>query len=55
MTGHILTAEKLFFVLGLFMGVRACFTSFFNMGVMYVKEASVSEKRLQVRDVFTYM
>ncbi|XP_068719286.1 ATP-binding cassette sub-family C member 4-like [Montipora capricornis] len=47
MTGHILTAEKLFFVLGLFMGVRSCFTSLFNMGVMYVKEASVSEKRLQ--------
>ena len=49
MTGHTLTAERVFVVLGLFMSVRVCFTSFFSFGVMYLKEASVSEKRLQVR------
>ena len=51
MTGHTLTAERVFVVLGLFMSVRVCFTLFFSLGVMYLKEASVSEKRLQVRTV----
>ncbi|XP_022806581.1 multidrug resistance-associated protein 4-like [Stylophora pistillata] len=47
MTGHILTAEKVFVVLGLLMAVRVCFTLFFSLGVMYLKESAVSEKRLQ--------
>ena len=49
LTGHTLTAERVVVVLGLFMSVRVCFLSFFSRGVMYLKEASVSEKRLQVR------
>lgn len=44
MIGYIFIVEKLFFVLGLFMGVRVCFIFFFNMGVMYVKEVFVLEK-----------
>lgn len=48
MTGNTLTAERVFVVLGLFMAVRTGFTVFFAMGMMYLKESSVSEKRLQV-------
>lgn len=48
MTGHTLTAERVFVVLGLFMAVRVGFTLFFSLGMMYLKESSVSEKRLQV-------
>jgi len=48
MTGHTLTAERVFVVLGLFVAVRVNFTLFFSMGIMYLKESSVSEKRLQV-------
>lgn len=48
MTGHTLTAERVFVVLGLFLAVRASFTLFFSLGMMYLKESSVSEKRLQV-------
>ncbi|KAL9972704.1 hypothetical protein ACROYT_G019064 [Oculina patagonica] len=47
MTGNTLTAERVFVVLGLFMAVRTGFTVFFAMGMMYLKESSVSEKRLQ--------
>ncbi|CAH3114175.1 unnamed protein product [Pocillopora meandrina] len=47
MTGHILTAERVFVVLGLLMAVRVCFTLFFSLGVMYLKESAVSEKRVQ--------
>lgn len=47
MTGHILTAERVFVVLGLLMAVRVCFTLFFSFGVMYLKESAVSEKRVQ--------
>ena len=49
MTGHILTAERVFVVLGLLMAVRVCFTLFFSLGVMYLKESAVSEKRVQVK------
>lgn len=48
MTGNTLTAERVFVVLGLFMAVRVSFTLFFSLGIMYTKESSVSEKRLQV-------
>ena len=48
MTGHTLTAERVFVTLGLFMALRAGFTLFFSLGIMYTKESSVSEKRLQV-------
>ena len=48
MTDHVLTAKRVFVVLGLFMSVRTCFTVFFSNAVMDLKEASVSEKRLQV-------
>lgn len=48
LTGNTLTAERVFVVLGLFMAVRASFTLFFFLAVMYFKESSVSEKRLQV-------
>ena len=47
-TGHKLNAEVLFFVVGLFMAIRPSFIIFFGNGVMYLKQASVSEKRLQV-------
>ncbi|XP_068702097.1 ATP-binding cassette sub-family C member 4-like isoform X3 [Montipora foliosa] len=47
MTGHTLTVERLFVVLGLFFSVRDCTTVFFSVSVMYLKEGSVSEKRLQ--------
>ena len=57
-TGHTLNAKVLFFVVGLFMAIRACFIIFFSNGVMHLKETSVSEKRLQVgvaySDLFTY-
>ena len=49
LTDHALTAERVFVVLGLFMAVRVCFTLFFPRGVMFLRESSVSEKRLQVR------
>ena len=52
-TGHTLTAERVFVVLGLFMAVRVSFTLFFAMGMMYIKESSVSEKRLQVTLLFS--
>lgn len=48
MTGHMLTAQRVFVVLGLFMAVRACVTLFFPLAVMFLKESSVSEKRVQV-------
>ena len=48
MTQHTITPERVFVVLGLFLSVRVCFTLFFSLGVMYLKEATVSEKRLQV-------
>ena len=54
MTGHTLTAERVFVVLGLFNGVKAPFTLFFSLAVMYVKESSVSEKRLQVKISFLH-
>ena len=47
-TGRTLNAKVLFFVVGLFMAIRPCFINFFSNGVMYLKQASVSEKRLQV-------
>ncbi|XP_044176120.1 ATP-binding cassette sub-family C member 4-like isoform X1 [Acropora millepora] len=46
-SGRTLNAELLFFVVGLFMAIRASFIIFFGNGVMYLKQASVSEKRLQ--------
>ena len=55
MTGHTLNAERVFVVLGLFMAVRANFTLFFSLGMMYTKESSVSEKRLQVTISFFQM
>lgn len=48
MTGHTLTAERVFVVLGLFMAVRVSFVLFCSLAVMYGKESSVSEKRVQV-------
>ena len=48
MTDHVLTAERVFVVLGLFLSVRVSFSLFFSNAVMYLKEASVSETRLQV-------
>ena len=47
-TGRTLNAKVLFFVVGLFMASRSSFIIFFSNGVMYLKQASVSEKRLQV-------
>lgn len=54
MSGHALTAERVFVTLGLFMAVRVCFFLFFSLGVMYTKESSVSEKRLQVTYFFKF-
>ena len=48
MTEHTITPERVFVVLGLFLSVRVCFTLFFSLGIMNVREASVTEKRIQV-------
>ncbi|CAH3112435.1 unnamed protein product [Porites lobata] len=47
MTEHTITPERVFVVLGLFLSVRVCFTLFFSLGIMNVREASVTEKRIQ--------
>lgn len=49
MTEHTITPERVFVVLGLFLSVRVCFTLFFSLGIMNVREASVTEKRIQVK------
>ena len=49
MMEHTITPERVFVVLGLFLSVRVCFTLFFSMGIMNVREASVTEKRIQVK------
>ena len=48
LTGHTLTSEKVFTVIGIFTSARVVMTIFVPNSIMFLKEGGVSMKRIQV-------
>ena len=48
LTGHILTAQKVFTCLSLFNSVRIVMTLFFPIAITFMNEGRVSIERIQV-------